>query len=422
MAITFGFYNSFNYDRRYDATQISAIFDGIIRDGVYAALGDSLMVNEHADMTVAVGTGRAWFNHTWTYNDALLLLTLDMANALYPRYDVIYLEVNEDDESRSNSVAILKGTPASSPVIPELTNTDYVHQYPLAVIEVGAGVTEIGQDAITNMVGTDDCPFVTCPLEYISTSDLIQQWIDQWEDVLSGWTDEWETFFDAIQGVLSEEAATHLQNQIWAIVGNMEPPTISLIGLDDHNHNNYGAQIVTEGIEDGAVTAAKIENRTRKILLAPGLFRPVVADTYEVSLDVPYYISFPPDVNTRVVGTFPFPADYVVGVDIEVWLICQAEAYSSTSPSYWSLLATPFYDQRPLSATDGYFEYLSLSHTDGIVRWRQFDDDWTPDANVRQNGGCPVTIELTRLGSSGSDNNADDIRVYGVLLIYTADS
>lgn len=71
MSVTYGFYNSKNKDRRYDAIQMSSIFDGIIRDGILQHVGTAMMVKESTGMMVNVGIGRAWFNHTWTLNDAL---------------------------------------------------------------------------------------------------------------------------------------------------------------------------------------------------------------------------------------------------------------------------------------------------------------------------------------------------------------
>ena len=41
MSITSGFYNSYNGDRRYNAEQMSAIFDGIINDGVFSNIADA---------------------------------------------------------------------------------------------------------------------------------------------------------------------------------------------------------------------------------------------------------------------------------------------------------------------------------------------------------------------------------------------
>lgn len=74
MSVTYGFYNSKDGDRRYDAIQMSSIFDGIIRDGILQHVGTAMMVKESEAMIVNVGIGRAWFNHTWTLNDALLPL------------------------------------------------------------------------------------------------------------------------------------------------------------------------------------------------------------------------------------------------------------------------------------------------------------------------------------------------------------
>ena len=69
MTITSGFFNSVNHDRLYDAEQVSSIFDGIIKDGVYESIGDAFMVTPNSDLndSIIVGTGRAWFDHTWTY-------------------------------------------------------------------------------------------------------------------------------------------------------------------------------------------------------------------------------------------------------------------------------------------------------------------------------------------------------------------
>ena len=44
MAFTCGFFNSENGDRKYNAEQMSAIFDGIIADGVFTTIGDHMAV------------------------------------------------------------------------------------------------------------------------------------------------------------------------------------------------------------------------------------------------------------------------------------------------------------------------------------------------------------------------------------------
>ena len=154
MSVTFGFYNSKEGDRRYDAIQMSSIFDGIIQDGILQHVGTAMVVKESEAMIINVGVGRAWFNHTWTLNDALL--PLDSREAV-----------------RANDIKIIKGTPASNPTKPTMVKTNDHWQYPLAYIYVGAGVTSIRQANITNCVGTSECPFVTAPLDKVEIDDLI---------------------------------------------------------------------------------------------------------------------------------------------------------------------------------------------------------------------------------------------------------
>ena len=223
MSVTYGFYNSKNRDRRYDAIQMSSIFDGIIRDGVLQHFGTAMMVKESEGMMVNVGIGRAWFNHTWTLNDALLPLTLPLSEVILNRIDAVVLEVDARESVRANSIKIVKGTPASSPKNPTLIKTNDRWQYPLAYIRVNAGVTSIRQANITNCVGTSACPFVTAPLEKMSIDALVAQWGDQWkafygaqtadmEAANSFWKNQWRIWFEA-QTTEIQEAYLNWEHQ-----------------------------------------------------------------------------------------------------------------------------------------------------------------------------------------------------------------
>lgn len=186
MSFASGFFNSVDHDRLYDATDISRLFDGLIRDGIFASIGDCMVVKQSNQMNVTVGTGRAWFNHTWSYNDALYPVTIPPSEILMDRIDAIVLEINSVEAVRANSIKLIKGTPSSTPTKPALTNTKEVHQYPLAYVKVGKEVTSIRQADIENCVGTSVCPFVTGILEVIS----IEQLIPQWKDILNRFVEE----------------------------------------------------------------------------------------------------------------------------------------------------------------------------------------------------------------------------------------
>lgn len=203
MAFTCGFFNSENGDRKYNAEQMSAIFDGIIADGVFTTIGDHMAVSAGTGMQVLVGTGKAWFDHTWNVNDAVYPLAIAASDVTLSRIDVIVLETNHSDSVRLNKLRVVQGTVASSPVKPTLTNGEKVHQHPLAWVTVAPGVTQIAASAIENAVGTSACPFVTGIIATTSIDDLFNQW--------NGEFDEW---FDNLKAQLSDNVVANLQRQI----------------------------------------------------------------------------------------------------------------------------------------------------------------------------------------------------------------
>lgn len=190
MAVTFGFYNAVNNDRKYDAVQMASIFDGIILDGILSTIGNRFVVTATGGMGITVGSGRAWFDRTWTYNDSDLATNVKNSEVLLNRIDAMVLEVNIHDEGRINSIKWVYGTPASIPVRPELIKEEYINQYPLAYVYVAQGTTVISQANIENMIGTDETPFVTGPLQTISASILLAQWSTQWLELLAAMTNQ----------------------------------------------------------------------------------------------------------------------------------------------------------------------------------------------------------------------------------------
>lgn len=193
MSLTSGFFDSFNEDRKYNSLQFSSIFDGIISDGIYATYGDYFLVSPVSGMNIKVGTGRAWLDHTWTLNDADYPLTVEDAEVVLKRIDTVIIEVDRSNSGRINRLRILKGTPASAPVAPQLTKTESLKQYPLADILVKPNATEIVAADITNRIGTKDLPWVTGIIDHVSAEELVQQW-----------RIEFNTLLDTLQTMISQ--------------------------------------------------------------------------------------------------------------------------------------------------------------------------------------------------------------------------
>lgn len=228
MAFTYGFYNSINHDRVYDALQVGQIFDGVINDGIYSSYKGGLqVVSSTTDNKVIIKSGRAWFNHTWNYNDSDFLLTLPAPDSVLDRIDAVVLDINiaNTTTGRENKLTYVKGTAATNPARPTWTNTTTRFRYPLAYIRRHGGQATISQADITNARGTSACPFVTAVTSSFNVNNLIAQWQAQFIEWLELKTEAynlmlehdeiaWETWFNNIQTQLDGDVAGHLQNQI----------------------------------------------------------------------------------------------------------------------------------------------------------------------------------------------------------------
>ena len=203
MAVTYGFYNSMGGDRKYSAEQMSSIFDGVIVDGVYAGIGNKLTVSAGTGLQVLVKSGRAWFNHTWTLNDADYPLAIAAPDKSLKRIDRVVLEIDARNEARVNTFKVVKGTPNSNPQPPAVTNTDQIHQHILAEVTVDANATSIPVGNIKQIVGTAATPFVTSVLQQTNIDVLYNEW--------RGKFDAW---FSNVQAQLAGNVATNLQKQI----------------------------------------------------------------------------------------------------------------------------------------------------------------------------------------------------------------
>ena len=217
MSVTSGFFNSLNSDRRYNAEQMSAIFDGVINDGIFSSIGTAFTVTADSGFTVNIGIGRAWFDSIWVYNDAILPITFDESEIVLDRIDAIVIEINKTEEVRAGSIKIVKGAPSAFPNRPALIKNAYITQYPLAYVEINARDTTIKQSRITSMIGTSDCPYITGILQVQNIDNIVAQWQAQWtewyenqtemgEIQLDQMTDAWDQWFSG--------ATTENENEI----------------------------------------------------------------------------------------------------------------------------------------------------------------------------------------------------------------
>lgn len=272
MSVSSGFFNSLNGDRKYNAAQMSAIFDGLIIDGVFASIGTAFAVKAAGGLTVNVGIGKAWFDHTWTVNDSILPMTAPEAEVLLDRIDAVVLEVNGTESVRENTIKFVKGNPSSAPSRPTLTNEGNVHQYPLCYIYRKYGTAVINQADITPMVGTESTPFVTGILQTISLDELLGKWqdeLDRFTDARSKEVDDWiaQEESDFTAWIASEQADflawyNQMKDQLSGdVAGNLqleidkeEVKRILLVGFEDGTKEfSDDGTVITSTASDGRI-------------------------------------------------------------------------------------------------------------------------------------------------------------------------
>lgn len=315
MSVTYGFYNSLNGDRKYDATQLSDLFDGLIVDGVFASIGTCFIVNASVGNTVTVGIGKAWFNKTWTLNDSILPIEAPISEVLTDRIDAIVIEVNTSEAVRANSIKCVKGVPSSSPVNPTLASESTLNQYPLCYIYRPAGSSEITQAQITNMVGSEATPFVTGMLQTISLNELLGQWeddLDQWID--SEQTDFIDWFDQMKEDLLSEQAFLDQ----W--IASEQTDFIDWFNqMKDQLSSDAAANILLE-----------INEHKAKNVTAHGVSRGVssfVGDNAEVTI--------PHGLSVKPTSAYAFPTTNPEGFLGEVWIrIDETNIYVGNSGSF----------------------------------------------------------------------------------------
>lgn len=209
MAITYGFFNSLNGDRVYNADQMSMYFKGLVGQGVFEDVGGALQVLANSGMTVQVQTGRAIVgpNLKWLENDAPYNVSINASHVTLNRYTAVVVQC--DVTNRTISIITVDGTPATSPTKPAMTNTTTIQQICLAYVYVKAGATTITQANITDTrANTSVCGWITGLIDQVDTSTLFVQWQTAYEEFyaqMEAWEVQQKNAFDAWFETLTDE-------------------------------------------------------------------------------------------------------------------------------------------------------------------------------------------------------------------------
>lgn len=235
MALKYGFFNSKLVDgvqdRLYNALDITSYFEKIIGSGVFVDPANSLQILASSGLEVICKPGKGWIDGFYLVNDADLPITIDAADVTLNRIDRIVFKL--DKTNREMSIVIKKGTPASTPVAPEVTRTEEIKEYSLATITINKQQTTITQSNITDTrLDSSVCGKVACLIDHVDTSDLYAQWEDAYIRYYEESTKQFNNWFQDIKDTLA--TAVMLQQYESTFVTTEDNTTVIPINIANY--------------------------------------------------------------------------------------------------------------------------------------------------------------------------------------------
>lgn len=213
------FWNSDSGDRKYDAQSFEKWLKKFFTSGVFE--GD-LQVLASSGMTVQVQTGYSNVNGKVGLFENATNVTLSAANSRYPRMDTIIIERNDVDRViRIDKVTGAYTGENPQPTAPIWDETRGIYQLVLAQIYVGAGVSSISQEDITDKrTDTDVCGYIAGTVNEMDFSQFTAQFESYFSTFKATQLAEFEEWFDHMKDQLDSDAAAHLQAEVDSIKEN----------------------------------------------------------------------------------------------------------------------------------------------------------------------------------------------------------
>lgn len=202
-----GFFDAIDHDRTYTADDMNRPYSRVISDGVFATnegtpSRDLKVVSTGSGMRVTVQAGQGIFAHKWFELTTPVIITVPSNLSLYSRVDSVIAQIDKRATGRAGNIVYRTGTPAATPQAPEINTDAHVIEYRVANVRVAPGANTITNAVITDLRGSDSCPWVTGLIRQVDTSTL-------WTQFNTAYAEQYEAY-DA-----EYRAYTAQQHQAW---------------------------------------------------------------------------------------------------------------------------------------------------------------------------------------------------------------
>ena len=226
-------------------------------------------------MSNSSGDGIVWWNNTESVNASKLQLTISDADSVLNRIDRIIVEwkINENYVDLPE-IKVLKGTVASNPTAPSMTNNSNIRQISLARVYVAAGTIAITASMITDeRLDPSVCGIVTESVS-VDTSmanaqfnELLERVENNLVQILSGQIpDQSITKEKLVVGSTYSAATATLTAKGWAnkkqtvSVSGVTANNLVMVAPDPDSHNAYGEACIRCTAQDAGTLTFTCED------------------------------------------------------------------------------------------------------------------------------------------------------------------
>ena len=275
-----GFYDAVNRDRLYSADEMNRPYKRVITNGVFATpagtpSADLQVTAPGSGMNITVAPGEGLFGDKWYENPSIIVITVPNNSSANTRIDSVIAQVDRRSSGRVGNIVYRTGTAAEEPEAPPINNVANVYEYRLANITVAAGANVITGAMITDMRGTDDCPWVTSLIKQVDTSTLFRQYQTAFEDYFDTATrnyeeykeeqqEDWDAFVQTLTDELTVDTNVIVLSSFYiaAVDASIVP-----IGIASFNPLTDALMVFQNGLQLTAVTHYAIDAQGENVLL-----------------------------------------------------------------------------------------------------------------------------------------------------------
>lgn len=206
------------YDRAVGAATLRMAFSKFFTGGVFGTPANALQIGRASSgLAVTVQPGAFIIDGAIGVvgsGDDPVTLTIDSAAPQGNTAYAIMLTLDDNEQSRSLYLRVVKGSAAASPQPPEPDRTTPgVYEYRLGYVTVASGQTDMTSAEVHNEKGSDVCPYAN-PFNEVDLSEVVSDARDSAQIALDTYLELVQSYYDLVESALDGTTANYLQQQI----------------------------------------------------------------------------------------------------------------------------------------------------------------------------------------------------------------